>query len=214
MPGQHPLETDMETNDAVYDRAQVVTIINSVLAKVGTPQSDWEQHIYHEMQGLKAVIEALRQELRSVAPGDITSDHIPGATDELDAVVSLTEDATNKIMNACDQVQSEIAALPGDMQARLQEQLTNIFEACTFQDITGQRISKVIAALKKIDSKTHNMMAVLQTHFPETGYHHTVAIPVTPLLKGDDSLMNGPQLPGEGVSQDDIDRILQELGQN
>ena len=144
-------------------------------------------------------------------PGDISRDHIPGATDELDAVVNLTEEATNKIMNACDQVQNDISGLPDDMQSRLQEHLTNIFEACTFQDITGQRISKVIAALKKIDGKTQDMMAVLQTHFPESG-QQKITRPSAPTAVGDpDSLMNGPQLPGKGVSQDDSDRILQEF---
>lgn len=210
MPGQKPLK---DGDDPVYDRAQVVSIINSVLSKVETPQSDWERRIYQEMQDLKAVIESLRQELRSVSPGDISRDHIPGATDELDAVVSLTEEATNKIMNACDQVQDDISGLPEDMQTRLQEQLTNIFEACTFQDITGQRISKVIAALKKIDIKTQDMMAVLHTHFPETGQSKAARSTPPVALTDSDSLMNGPQLPGQGVSQDDIDRILQEFGQ-
>lgn len=210
MPGSQPLK---DGDDTVYDRAQVVSIINSVLSKVETPQSDWERRIYQEMHDLKAVIEALRQELRSVAPGDISRDHIPGATDELDAVVSLTEEATNKIMNACDQVQNDISGLPDDMQSRLQEQLTNIFEACTFQDITGQRISKVIAALKEIDGKTRDMMAVLQTHFPDSGQQRTTRPSAPTAVCDTDSLMNGPQLPGQGVSQDDIDRILQEFDQ-
>lgn len=80
----------------------MIAIINSVLRKVGTPQTSWDKQILQEMQELKAVIESLRQELRATAASDITRDHVPGATDELDAVVTLTEGAANRIMNGCD----------------------------------------------------------------------------------------------------------------
>lgn len=197
-----------EGKETLYGHTQVITIINSVLRKVGTPLTNGDGKILQEMQDLKAVIESLRQELRTVAAGDITRDHVPGATDELDAVVALTEDATNRIMNGCDQIQNDIADLPDDVQARLQEHLIGIFEACTFQDISGQRIAKVVAALKKIDAKTHHMMDVLHMHFPEASAQASGETRV-----GDEALLNGPQLPGQGVSQDDIDRILREMGQ-
>ncbi len=202
----------MPTHDgeeSLYGHAQMITIINSVLRKVGAPQTSWDRQVLQEMQELKAVIESLRQELRTTAASDITRDHVPGATDELDAVVTLTEEATNRIMNGCDQIQNDIAGLPENKQAQLQEHLIGIFEACTFQDISGQRIAKVIAALKKIDDKTHHMMNVIQTHFPETA---TQAPP--DIRTGDEALLNGPQLPGQGISQDDIDRLLREMGQS
>lgn len=198
-----------EDQDTLYGRTQMVTIINSVLRKVSAPQIGGDKQILLEMQELKTVIESLRHELRMISAGDITRDHVPGATDELDAVVTLTEDATNRIMNGCDQIQNDIAGLPVEQQACLQEHLLGIIEACTFQDITGQRIAKVVGALKKIDAKTQHMMTVLQTQFPEAVTH------VQPEIRsGDEALLNGPQLPGQGISQDDIDRILQEMGQN
>ena len=198
-----------EGEESLYGHAQMITIINSVLRKVSTPQTSWDRQILQEIEELKAVMESLRQELRTIAAGDITRDHVPGATDELDAVVTLTEDATNRIMNGCDQIQNDIADLPEDDQMRLQAHLIGIFEACTFQDITGQRIAKVIGALKKIDAKTHHMMTVLQTHFPDSSANAPVEE-----RTGDQALLNGPQLPGHGISQDEIDRILREMGQN
>ncbi len=198
-----------EGEESLYGHAQMITIINSVLRKVSAPKTVWDTQVLQEMQDLKAVIESLRQELRTIAASDITRDHVPGATDELDAVVTLTEDATNRIMNVCDQIQNDITDFPEEKQAKLQAHVISIFEACTFQDISGQRIAKVVAALKKIDDKTHHMMGILQAHFPEASMH---APSVT--RTGEEALLNGPQLPGHGISQDDIDRILREMGQN
>ena len=198
-----------EGEESLYGHAQMITIINSVLRKVSAPQTSWDRQVLQEVQALKSVIESLRQELRTIATSDITRDHVPGATDELDAVVLLTEEATNRIMNGCDQIQNDMADLPEAKQAQLQAHLIGIFEACTFQDISGQRIAKVIDALKKIDAKTHHMMNVLQAHFPDSATQTQGDV-----RTGDAALLNGPQLPGQGISQDDIDRILREMGQN
>lgn len=201
-----------ERKDGLYDRARMMAIINAVLTKVGAPQSDMERQVYRDMQDLKNMIEHLRRDLRGLSADDISRDHVPGATDELDAVVSMTEDATNRIMNACDGIQSDIADLPPDRQERLQAHMTAIFEACTFQDITSQRIAKVMTALKKIDARTQDIMRVLQTHFFEAPplYAEGNAALTQEQQSAEQSLMNGPQLPGRGVSQDDIDRILRE----
>ena len=196
--------------DAVYKKDQVVSIINSVLRKVAVSNAGVEGHVYQEILVLKDVIEGLRGDLRSAMPHDITRDHIPGAADELDAVVSLTEQATNTIMEACEAVQADIVGLPAGIREKITAHLVMIFEACTFQDITGQRIGKVILALKKIDGKTKDVIQVLEGNFLDPGAQNISQ----DILAQDDSqsLMNGPQLPGCGVSQDEIDRILQEAG--
>lgn len=192
------------SENMVFKKDQVVSIINSVLNKAAISTAGVEGHIYQEILRLKELIENLRGDLRSVTPHDITRDHIPGATDELDAVVTLTEQATNTIMTACEAVQGDIAGLPEDAQHKIMAHMTVIFEACTFQDITGQRISKVIAALKKIDATTRDVICALEGQVPEPGQNT--------MKSEEESLMNGPQLPGCGVTQDDIDRILQDMG--
>lgn len=201
---------DSLQDNTVYKKDQVVSIINSVLNKVAVSNAGVEGHIYQEILVLKDVIETLRGDLRSAIPHDITRDHIPGATDELDAVVNLTEQATNTIMEACEAVQADIGHLPADVQDKVLSHMTVIFEACTFQDITGQRIGKVVSALKKIDGKTKDVIAALEGHLLDSGGNK---IPDNNGIDDDSqSLMNGPQLPGCGVSQDDIDRILQDMG--
>lgn len=198
-------------NMASYGKEQVVAIINSVLQKTSSPKSEIEENIYREIVSLKEVIESLRHDLRSIPAQSITQEHIPDAADELDAVVRLTEQATDKIMSACEVIQGITGTVDDDAREAIETEVTAIFEACTFQDITGQRISKVVAALKDIDQKTKKLVGVIETHFSESlGAHAGESAP--PERTGDAALLNGPQLPGRGISQDDIDRILNEFG--
>lgn len=110
-------------------------------------------------------------------------------------------------MNACETIQGGAENLLGAEKERILTQTTEIFEACTFQDITGQRIAKVVSALKKIDSKAQSMMLILEKHFQ---YPEKAKAAAPEMYPSDLSLMNGPQLPGQGISQDDIDKILNE----
>ena len=83
--------------------------------------------------------------------------------------------------------------------AALQDATTRIYEACSFQDITGQRITKVVATLKTIDAKVAQIVAAF------SGRSIDVAVP-EPEPVG--ALLNGPQLPGQAMDQSDIDKLL------
>ena len=78
---------------------------------------------------------------------------IPFATDELDAIVEHTAVATNAILESCEMLDEVATAVSGEAAARLQDAVTKIYEACSFQDITGQRITKVVTTLKAIEAK-------------------------------------------------------------
>lgn len=193
--------------EASYKRDQVIGIINSVIGKVsGAPSNE---AVYKELLGLKDVMEELRRDLHAVQTTDITKTHIPSASDELDAIVGTTEQATNSIMEACEKIQAAAATAPPSFLKLVETQTTAIFEACTFQDITGQRISKIVKALKEIDKKTHDLVKVIEKSFDAAGPQ--VAKPAAPAKPVEQSLMNGPQLEGQGISQDEIDRLLKEF---
>ena len=183
-----------------FGRDQVVSIINSVIGKVNAPQELPRDLICRELNGLKETIEALREQLQVSAPGDISRTHIPTAKDELDAVIETTEQATNTIMTACESVLANVRGGPPAISQSVEADIVRIFEACTFQDITGQRITKVIRTLKDIDSKVCGLLGALGQPLENV---------VTALPRQEhDSLLNGPQLPQNAVSQDDIDKLL------
>ena len=77
-----------------------------------------------------------------------------------------------------------------------------IYEACSFQDITGQRIAKIVATLQVIEAKVAHIRAVASE---PTRHHEPEAEPQRP------DLLNGPQLPEAAMGQADIDRLLAEM---
>ena len=110
--------------------------------------------VYGELEDLALYIRNARAEIAAIRPSEIQSRDIPTATDELDAVVGATEKATGEILDCAEQIQTIAEGLE---DAAAKDQLvtlvTNIFEASNFQDITGQRITKVVKTLKHIEAK-------------------------------------------------------------
>jgi chemotaxis protein CheZ len=185
-----------------YGRDQVVSIINSVISKVKEPQAISREVICHELAGLKDVIEDLRHQLNAAQAGSIGETDIPNAKDELDAVVGATEAATTTIMDSCEKILAQMAGEKPDLLQKTEAEICKIYEACTFQDITGQRITKVIKTLKKIDEQVSSLLGTLDTQLISLG---SVSVPAS---AESNSLLNGPALPQNAVSQEEIDKIL------
>ena len=133
---------------------------------------------------------------------------------ELGAVVGGTEQATQQILEAAeaiDQAATALAKVTSPDQQKLlseeiQERVVSIFEACNFQDLTGQRISKVMNTMKFIEQHIHEMMNIwggidaIKAH----------ATPIADTRDGDARLLNGPKMEGDvgHASQDDIDAMF------
>jgi chemotaxis protein CheZ len=78
---------------------------------------------------------------------------------ELEAVVQATEHAANQIMEAAEAISTWLQA-GGDPAAlpTVTRQVNAIFEACTFQDLTGQRVRRAIEHLQRVDSILSGMI--------------------------------------------------------
>ena len=135
-------------------------------------------------------------------------------TDELDAIVGGTESATENILSAAeeiDQCANTLSALVKSEQEHnlardILERVVQIFESCNFQDLTGQRITKVVATLKFIEDHIVKMMDIwggiesLREFTPVAMAERA----------GDTKLLHGPRLRNDAghASQDDIDALF------
>lgn len=72
---------------------------------------------------------------------------------ELEAVVQVTETAANQIMEAAEAIDSWLrnGTRDADGLQAVSERINSIFEACSFQDLTSQRIRRAIAHLQQVD---------------------------------------------------------------
>ena len=191
--------------DANNKKERIVKIISSVIDKVGKNEQVSLHSILTELKDLLMVIEETRQEISQARTGDIKGKHIPGATDELDAIIDATSEATGEIMDCCDVIQEKAGAVGGEDGDAITEQVMKIYEACSFQDITGQRVSKVVKTFQDIEQKIDKLVSVLGINVKD--------LPAADDddREGDEKLMNGPQLADQAISQDDIDKLLAEL---
>jgi len=158
--------------------------------------------LLREIGGLGRIIDQTKSDLADFGVETIRSRHIPTATGELDAIVEHTAIATNVILECCETLERLGAKLEREQATIVQDTVTQIYEACSFQDITGQRITKVVRALKEIESKVLEL----------TGGLAASAAPATAIDMNDHAtLLNGPSMPDEAMGQDDIDKLLNDF---
>jgi len=94
---------------------------------------------------------------------------------ELEAVVEATEHAANQIMEAAESIGTWLEQAGEDPKAieAITVRLNTIFEACTFQDLTGQRIRRAIDHLQKVEE----MLDGLAPHANETSPEDATVTP-------------------------------------
>ena len=174
-----------------------------------------------EMQKLKSelviihnAITRTKQEIATLHVTGFHGQNMSRMTHELDAVVNGTEQATQTILSMVEDVDqlagNLIETAPNEAEKavgrEIQERVVKVFEACNFQDITGQRISKVVNTWKFIENHVSQMMEIwggieaFKDFIPEG----------PPPPQGDDALLNGPKLEDDvgHASQDDIDALF------
>lgn len=163
-------------------------------------------HIAQELKDLLTYISAAKDELGNMRPKSLSAVDIPRASIELDEVVKNTEAAASTVMDAADTLSEMAFNVSEDQSETLMKLSTELFEASSFQDITGQRINKVSKTLDHLESKLFALAEAI-------GDDYIDEEPENPFdADGDvvnqDALLHGPQSGGEGNSQDDIDALL------
>jgi chemotaxis protein CheZ len=131
--------------------------------------------------------------------------------DQLDAIVKATEEATHTIMEAMERNDEAVGKLRDkitdpDQTALLDQIIENgkdVFESCTFQDITGQRVNKVVKSITYVEKRVNAVVDMLgKAQLVE------IEVPVDREKTIDEKLVSGPQLEGDGLSQDDVDSLF------
>lgn len=191
-----------------YGRGQVIEIINSVVTKIDSGTAS-QREVFLHLAELAQIIDSLKKDISLQRPEHVKNSHIPEATDELDAVVTATAEATHSIMSACEDIQEAVSAVDDTVQQAVNDKVMQIFEACSFQDITGQRIKKVISTLALIEEKIERIMATLGDKVGVKMGEEKLEKAIS--VEDEKSLLNGPQLAGKAISQDDIDKLLAEF---
>jgi chemotaxis protein CheZ len=156
---------------------------------------------------LNLIAGAIRgSESPGAASADANADAAPMTriAHELEEVIDDTEKSTQRVLAAAEEIDqlanNLVAALKGRFEQGLakdiQELVVTIFEACNFQDIAGQRITKVLTTLNFVEDHVTRVLEEIRN--PST------------IKRDGEQLLHGPRLDSDSgyVSQDDIDALF------
>ena len=160
-----------------------------------------DPELHGELRRILDYIARARHEIAALRPNDLRQERLPSAGAELDAIVRDTEAATHDIMSAAEAMLACEATDLASYRAFAEQQATAIFEACSFQDITGQRVTKVVAVLRQIEERVGKLadsLGVTDAEGDETPEER----------RRREQILNGPAVGGPGVTQDEIDALF------
>jgi len=177
--------------DLMQHSETLVGLLHSFYMKLDTRRSQ-------DFQAIADSIAQARAEISDLNPNGAFSN----AGAELAAITQDTESATNTIMTAAETV---MALDPADPQLAglITGEVMKMFEACAFQDITGQRISKIIRLLNQIEVRVADLAAVVGLGEEVAAAELTAAE-----IRARNLLLNGPALDGPETNQADIDALF------
>ncbi len=204
------------------DRQEIVAELKALhdLVERRNPKSsvDIEACGADELRRLKSETEAIHLALnrskQEVAALHINAFGPPPArvTRELDAVGESAERATEQILGAAEDIEDAANTLSASLQRDqekslaldIQDNVLRIFEACNFQDLTGQRIAKVLTTLKFVEERIAHMVEI----WGGIDAFKPYAAAAADIDRN--ALLHGPKLKDdEGhVTQEDVDRMF------
>ncbi|MGP0095297.1 MAG: protein phosphatase CheZ [Xanthobacteraceae bacterium] len=186
--------------------ADVISLAEIAAQSLRTFFVTMDSTVYKELQEIAGYIESMKGEIGGLQANELKESRIPAAGQELSAIVKATENATNTIMECAETLMAADASDPVAYKALVDAKMMVIFEACSFQDITGQRVAKVVDTLQHIESRVSRFATAVRTEDHEGFLDETEQARAE---RRDRLMLHGPQLDGKGIDQSDVDSMFQ-----
>lgn len=194
---------DVKLNDVMDMAERMAKTLDATIART-------DAILHTEFRTIAAEISSLKREIAELRPDHFRFDRIPAAGRELDAVVESTQEATETIMAAAEEIMAADAADPEAYKALVDEKMIVIFEACSFQDLTGQRVRKVVKTLAWIEERVSSLAAKLNL----ADGNAAEAEETEDERRMRELILHGPQMKGEGVTQTAVDDFFSKSDQD
>ena len=174
--------------------------------------------MYHAINNFKAAIH--ENGLTDGSAEELISD----ASGQLDEIVKTTESATNQILDIAENNQDRTAQAlallkkmpPSDETDRIQQLIEpinfdfmTIMTACSFQDLTGQRVKKVVKLIKEIEEQVLSLLVKSGIKIKEKKAGKQ-DVEIEGKTKKAIEQLKGPN--SEGANQGEVDSLIASLG--
>ncbi|MGH7123876.1 MAG: hypothetical protein ACREFI_05850, partial [Stellaceae bacterium] len=194
---------------------EAIARIERAMLKQQQPRHAAPSNVFAELVDMSEAIARTRREIAQIKPPHQFDKQLLSATEELDHIVGATEKATSDILEAAEEIQ-EVAWILREKGTdielcdKIDQRATDIYTACSFQDITGQRTEKVVKALRFIEQRINAMIEIWGVD--------DIAFKVDDIaskmksfaesVREDDRLLHGPAAKGDGLKQHDVDSMM------
>lgn len=195
------LQNLQETNKGIVDVNNIDDIIRSFV-EILSPyaKETMRAEIIYQLESVLAQFSSLKTEISNISKEVLDKNFVPSIIMDLRSVIIQTEKSVTGILDVCDEI-NELSKGINDRNLReaLIIKSTRILESCNFQDLTGQRIQKIVHHLSEIESIIYKMLHFLKPDF-KLKYQTKK-----------DELLNGPQSAENAPSQDSIDALFDNI---
>jgi chemotaxis protein CheZ len=183
--------------------------LSSALRMVDLPLDEVPQvggidlgRLAREIDVIAGYVRNLRASINAIHAPEIARQRLPEMRGDLAAVVEVTNDAANRILETAEELM--FAPDGPDFRARVEEKMIGLMEACSFQDLTGQRISRVAGTLCALEER-------IQRFSDAVNAHHMLVAADDPDARRrqrmSERLVHGPG-GIDALQQGEIDRLL------
>jgi chemotaxis protein CheZ len=165
-----------------------------------------------ELDTIFTAIKRTRQEMGAAQVANVRASEIARVSRELDAIVGDTEQATQSILKATEEIDQAAIMMSTMVRTEhekglasdIQERAVQIFQACNFQDLTGQRVNKVLSTLKFVEEHVGRLLEIW------SALEQFQPVVLTEAGEDEKRFLNGPKLDGDRghSSQGEIDSIF------
>ncbi|MDA5193223.1 protein phosphatase CheZ [Govanella unica] len=200
------VEALVEQTGGQVDVSDIAGVVSGLMQSLRSDAPIFGHDLGQDVRDLISYVELAKAEIASLKPQTMCRRDIPEASEELDAIVSASEDAASRMMDVADEIQALAEDGNDHLVDRVADIATRIYEASSFQDITGQRVTKVVRVLNHLEIKLAALADAIGDTFVEERTQLEFAEDGE--IVNETALLHGPQLPEVANNQDDIDALL------
>ncbi len=165
-------------------------------AVVGERGPSGMERLRFDLVEMAKAISRTKSEIAAIHTPDQDQSQLEAASEALDGIVRTTERATSDILQAAEEVQEVAWTLRetgADSQVcdRLDQNATQIYTACSFQDLTAQRTSRIVNTLRYLEQRLTAMIEIWANEDD----------PPVPAAQRS-------EMPATALDQDDVDQIV------
>ncbi len=205
------IENVKENFEGGISLEDVSNVVSEVMSSINGDVPVDSLHLKDELKELLSYIDQAKAEISALRPKEYSTNKIPEASNELEAIVQETEGAAEKIMDAADEIGELAEKCDEEVSQKLVEISTNLFEASGFQDITGQRITKVVTTLSHLEDKLSALAEAIGDNDVDQKAEGEGDSDKDYETMSNEEFLNGPQLEEEAQDQAAIDALFDDF---